>query len=78
MLLNAVALTIPVTPAAADYPTKSIRLIVPSVPGGAPDISARVIAGELGKLIGQQVVAGNRPGARRALCQDGPLVGARR
>jgi tripartite-type tricarboxylate transporter receptor subunit TctC len=48
---------------AADYPAKSIRLIIPSSPGGAPDIFGRLIAGELGKQMGQQVVVDNRPGA---------------
>ena len=55
------ALTI--TTASADYPTKPIRLIVPSAPGGAPDITGRLIASELGKQMGQPVVVDNRPGA---------------
>ncbi len=48
--------------AAAEYPTKPIRLIVPSATGGSPDIYARLIAPELGKQMGQQVVVDNRPG----------------
>jgi tripartite-type tricarboxylate transporter receptor subunit TctC len=56
-----VILAMPVS--AADYPTKSIRLIIPSAPGGAPDIFGRLIATELGKQMGQQVVVDNRPGA---------------
>lgn len=47
----------------ADYPTKSIRLIVTSGAGGSPDIQARLIASELSKQMGQQVVVDNRPGA---------------
>lgn len=49
--------------AAAEYPTKPIRLIVPSAAGGAADIHGRVIASELSKYMGQQVVVENRPGA---------------
>ncbi len=45
------------------YPSKPIRLIVPSAAGGAPDIGARSLASELGKQMGQQVVVDNRPGA---------------
>jgi tripartite-type tricarboxylate transporter receptor subunit TctC len=49
--------------AAAEYPERPIRFIVPSAPGGTPDIISRVVAAELGKQMGQQVVVDNRPGA---------------
>lgn len=48
---------------AADYPTKPIRLIVPSVVGDAADIVSRLIASDLQRQMGQQVVVDNRPGA---------------
>ena len=47
---------------AQTYPERTIRLIVPLAPGGGNDAAARVIAGELTKRLGQQVVVDNRPG----------------
>ena len=45
------------------YPLRPLRLIVPSAPGGSPDINARELVNELGKQMGQQVVVENRGGA---------------
>jgi len=45
------------------YPARPIRVVVPFSPGGAVDGPMRVIAQELAKRLGQQVVIDNRPGA---------------
>ncbi len=66
-LCHAVALilTSPGMPAAAadSYPSKPIRIIVPSAPSSGPDVVSRLIGGKLTESWGQQVVADNRPGA---------------
>ncbi|MGH8702154.1 MAG: tripartite tricarboxylate transporter substrate binding protein [Burkholderiales bacterium] len=49
--------------AQAGYPGKPVRMVVPSSAGGGTDIVARIIAPELSKRLGQQVVIDNRPGA---------------
>jgi tripartite-type tricarboxylate transporter receptor subunit TctC len=48
---------------AASYPTKPVRIIVPSPPGGVSDISGRLLGDFLSKRWGQQVLIENRAGA---------------
>ncbi|MBK8063990.1 MAG: tripartite tricarboxylate transporter substrate binding protein [Betaproteobacteria bacterium] len=48
---------------AQDYPTKSIRIIVPFPPGGPTDLAARIIADTMSKSFGHSAVVENVPGA---------------
>ncbi len=49
--------------AADDYPTRSIRLIIPFPPGGSNDVVGRIVANQLGQKLGQTVFVDNRAGA---------------
>ena len=48
--------------AAAAYPDRPLRYVLPSAAGGGPDVAARVVMAELGRQLGTQVVVDNRPG----------------
>src|ERR1043165_9597844 len=58
------------TPAAAEYPEKPIRLIVPQAPGSATDTVARTLGGELSKELGQQIMVDNRTGGALTIGLD--------
>lgn len=49
--------------AAANYPNKPVRWIVPFTPGASNDITARLFAQKMSEVTGQQFVIDNRPGA---------------
>lgn len=48
---------------AQDYPDRPIRMLVPVLPGGAPDFGGRLVAERLSIRLGQKVVVENRAGA---------------
>jgi tripartite-type tricarboxylate transporter receptor subunit TctC len=55
---------------AQNYPARPIRLIVPQAPGSASDTSARIVAAELNRRLGQQIVVDNRPGGALTIGMD--------
>lgn len=55
---------------AQQYPTKPVRVIVPSSAGGGTDIVARSLTPELSKRLGQQFVVENRAGAGTMIGTD--------
>lgn len=62
--LLAASLALPVLAMAQPaWPSRPIRMVVPSAAGGAPDIICRLLGAELGPLLGQPLVIDNKPGA---------------
>jgi tripartite-type tricarboxylate transporter receptor subunit TctC len=75
VFLAFVFLAVLVTPAAdglaqQEFPSRPLRLIVPSSPGGGTDTTARILSPKLTELLGQQVVVENRPGASTIIGMD--------
>ncbi|MGO4305726.1 MULTISPECIES: Bug family tripartite tricarboxylate transporter substrate binding protein [unclassified Cupriavidus] len=68
-LLVAAAACMPLLAAAA-WPDRPIRMIVPYSAGGGADNTARVIAQHLSTTLGQQVVIDNRPGAAGVIGEE--------
>jgi tripartite-type tricarboxylate transporter receptor subunit TctC len=58
----AIALAAFLGAAAAEYPERPIRMVVPQAAGSATDNVARLLAPELGKQLGANIVVENRPG----------------
>jgi tripartite-type tricarboxylate transporter receptor subunit TctC len=62
---------LPVAHSASVFPDRPIKFLVPSPPGGPPDIMARLLTDELSVVLGQPVYVENRAGGA------GGLIGAR-
>ena len=66
-----------ISAAAADYPARTVTLVVPYPPGGGVDAMARVVAAKLSEAMHAQFIVDNRPGAggtigTRAVAQAAP------
>lgn len=48
---------------AQNYPDKTVRIVVGAPPGGASDVTARMLAEKMSPLLGQTVIIDNKPGA---------------
>jgi tripartite-type tricarboxylate transporter receptor subunit TctC len=71
VLLLVAALALPASEAVAQtYPTRTIRIIVTTSPGGISDVFLRAIADPLHQRLGQPVIVENRPGGNM-------IIGAR-
>jgi tripartite-type tricarboxylate transporter receptor subunit TctC len=62
-LLTIFALFLLSAPAQAAWPEKSIRFIIPSAPGGSPDVLMRVLLQQMSQQMGVSFVVENKPGA---------------
>jgi tripartite-type tricarboxylate transporter receptor subunit TctC len=55
---------------AEPYPNKPIQLIMPIPAGGGGDVNGRIMLDELTKILGQQIIVSNKPGASDTLGTD--------
>ncbi len=58
------------TARALDYPTRTIRVVVPFAAAGVTDIVARIVFDKVAQALGQQVIIDNRPGAGGTIAVD--------
>lgn len=66
-LLCAVAVTVPLSATAQNYPNRPIQVVTPFAVGGDSDLAARALAAVLPRFIGQNAIVVNRPGASGAI-----------
>ena len=67
ILIAAAAILAALPASAQQYPSRTVRLVVPYAAGGTGDIVARVLSDRLAQSLGQSVVVENRPGATGAI-----------
>src|SRR3954465_11519849 len=74
---SALALLLALTaPAAAEYPDKPVRLIIPFPPGGSNDVVGRLVANQLSEKLGHKVFVDNRGGAGGVLGTEAAATAA--
>lgn len=62
LLAISALLIFPASSGAADFPTKTVRIVVPFPPGSGTDVITRLVADRLARAWNQAVVVDNRPG----------------
>ena len=76
-LLSAFALLLALTaPAAAEYPDRPVRLIIPFPPGGSNDVVGRLVTNQLSEKLGHKVYVDNRGGAGGVLGTEAAAAAA--
>lgn len=76
VLAGVITLVLFAAPAAGQFPSKPLRLIVGFPPGGAADVTIRIIAQGLSAQLGQPVVVENRPGAESVIAAEAVMKSA--
>lgn len=66
----AIAVASGVGPALAEFPEKPIKIVVSALPGGSPDILARIIGQHLSVKLGQSVIVENKSGGAGAIANE--------
>jgi tripartite-type tricarboxylate transporter receptor subunit TctC len=70
LAMTLICLCAPALCSAQTYPARPIRIVVPTAPGGAPDVVARYLAPRLTEVLGQPIVIENRAGANAMIGAD--------
>jgi tripartite-type tricarboxylate transporter receptor subunit TctC len=73
LFLLGIVVLAPSTSFGAGYPDHNIQLIIPNVAGALMDINGRLVAEELGNILGQKVIVMNKPGAGTVLGTEAAL-----
>jgi tripartite-type tricarboxylate transporter receptor subunit TctC len=65
----------PPAPLAQGYPDRPIQLVIPNTAGSIADVTARMLAAEIEKVVGQKIIPSNKPGASTVLGTDAVIRG---